>query len=471
MKLLIVDDEETARYGVRRALDVKGRVYEAANLAAARRICREEQPELILLDLNLAGENGLDLLGEIQQQTPPPKVVVITAHGSERVAVEVMKRGAFDYLAKPFDIDELRLVVRNAAEQVALQEENRALKVELAAVRGSGDLIGTSRVMQRVYGLIDKVAETDVTVLLVGESGSGKELVARELHRRGLRARGPMITVNCAAIPENLMESELFGHEKGAFTGAAQRRIGKFEQARNGTLFLDEIGDMAVETQAKILRALEDRRIDRLGGVQPVEVDVRIISATNRDLREMVRRGEFREDLYYRLEVVLVDIPPLRERREDIPLLVDHFRRLFAERHRRPVPAVAPAAMARLIEFPYPGNVRQLRNLLERLVVLNVTGTIEEKELPEELRLYVPGQGVESSGGGMEAFLSMDFRDAQTAFETRYLLRKLRDHHNNITHTAHSIGILRQSLQQKIKELGLRDLLVDYGSEGRAAEE
>jgi DNA-binding NtrC family response regulator len=459
IKVLIVDDEETARYGMRKALDVPGRVFEAGTLTAAGRICREERPELVLLDLNLGGESGFDLLTELQLQERPPRVIFITAHGSEKVAVEAMKRGAFDYLAKPFDIDELRLVVRNAVEQIELRKENQALKTELAAISGSGDLIGSSEPMRGVFSLIERIAETDVTVLLVGESGSGKELVARELHRRSHRAAHPFVAVNCAAIPENLMESELFGHEKGAFTGAVQRRVGKFEQAQKGTLLLDEIGDMALDTQAKILRALEDRRIERLGGGQPTEVDVRIISATNRDLRRMVKEGTFREDLYYRLEVVKVEVPALRDRRPDIPRLEAHFRKLFAERHHRAVPEMSPGALARLIQFPFPGNVRQLRNLVERLVVLNTSGQIEERDLPEEIRFYFPEQGTETSEARIEPFLQMDFRTAREAFEIRYLLTKLRENGNNISRTAQAIGVHRQSLQQKIKELGLREHL------------
>jgi len=463
MKILIVDDEETARYGMRRTLDIKGRVFEAATLTAARKISAEEKPDLVLLDLNLGGENGFDLLEEIQSQESPPKVIIITAHGSEKVAVDAMKRGAFDYLAKPFDIDELRLIVRNAAQQIELQQENQDLKLELAAVSGSGDLLGVSQSIRQVFGMIEKIAETDVTVLLLGESGVGKELVARELHRRSPRSARPFVTVNCAAIPENLMESELFGHEKGAFTGALQRRTGKFEQAQTGTLFLDEIGDMAVETQAKILRALEERSIERLGGDETIDVDVRIISATNRDLRGMVKQGQFREDLYYRLEVVQVDIPPLRERKEDIPLLESHFRKLFAGKHKRAVPEISPGALARVIQFPFPGNVRQLRNLIERLVVLDSTGRIEEKDLPEEIRFYYPEQGADTSETKMGSFLSMDFRTARESFEIRYLLAKLRENNNNISRTAQAIGVHRQSLQQKMKELGLREHLANEG--------
>lgn len=459
MKILIVDDEDTARYGMRKTLDVKGKVYEAANLKAARKIWDDERPELVLLDLNLGGENGFELLEELRRQEHPPKVIVITAHGSEKIAVEAMKRGAFDYVAKPFDIDELRLTVRNAAEQIELRKENQILKQELAASAGYGDIIGASEPMKRVYDLIEKVAETDVTVLLTGESGSGKELVARELHRRSPRSAGAFVTVNCAAIPENLMESELFGHEKGAFTGAVQRRIGKLEQADGGTLFLDEIGDLLLETQGKLLRALEDKRVERLGGSETITVDARIISATHRDLKKMLEEKQFREDLYYRLEVIKIHLPPLRRRKEDLPLLINYFKDLFAQKHRRPAVEITPGAFSRLVSYPYPGNVRQLRNMIERMVVLSADGVISEKELPEEIRFYIPGQEVDASGSDLEPFLKMEFKEAREAFETKYLISRLREHGNNISRTAEAIGIHRQSLQQKIKDLGLREFM------------
>lgn len=456
MKILIVDDEETARYGMRKTLAVRGKVFEAGNLKAARRIFQEERPELVLLDLRLEGEDGFDLLDELMAETVPPMVIIITAHGSEKVAVEAMRRGAFHYVAKPFEIDELRLIVRNAAQQIELRQENVNLKAELAAASGYGDLIGSSEAMKQVYGLVEKVAETDVTVLLTGESGSGKELVAREIHRRSPRASKPLVCVNCAAIPENLIESELFGHEKGAFTGAAQRRLGKFEQAGGGTLFLDEVGDMPLETQSKILRVLEDRRIERLGGHETLEVDVRLVSATNRDLKEMVSESSFREDLYYRLEVVRIDVPPLRRRREDVPALVEYFCQIFAAKHERPKPRFSDQALSRLAAFHFPGNVRQLRNMIERLVVLGNEEETDVEQLPEEVRNYLPGSGVDTSGLHLEPFFQLDFKEAREEFEKRYLQWQLRRHDDNITHTAQAIGIHRQSLQQKMKDLGLR---------------
>ena len=460
MKILIVDDEETARYGMRKTLTVKGRVFEAGNLAAARKICEGERPELVLLDLNLGGESGLDLLDDLMRQEAPPQVIVITAHGNERVAVEAMQKGAYHYLSKPFDIDELRLLVRNASRQIDLRKENQSLKAELAAVTGYGDMIGSSQAMRRVYQLIDQVAETDVTLLLTGESGSGKELVAREVHRRSQRSEHPMVSVNCAAIPDNLIESELFGHEKGAFTGATQRRIGKFEQADQGTLFLDEVGDMPLDTQAKILRALEEKEVQRLGGNETIGVDVRLISASNKDLKQMVSEREFREDLYYRLVVVQVEVPSLRARRQDVPFLVDYFVGILAERHGRPRPRFNAEALSRLSAYSFPGNVRQLRNIVERLVVLHSKeGAITVEELPEEVRNYLPDSGVDTSGMSLAPFFELEFKPSREEFERKYLLWKLREHKNNITHTAAAIGIHRQSLQQKIKDLDLKEWL------------
>ncbi len=459
MRILIVDDEDTARYGMRKALQgASDKFVEAPSLAAARKLLAEQPPDLILLDLNLGGEDGFELLEDTQRLKPPPAVIVITAHGNERIAVDAMKRGAYHYLAKPFDIEELRLTCRNVRRQLELRDENLNLRAELERFSGFGEMIGDSEPMRRVFSLIERVAETDVTVLMNGESGSGKELVAREIHRRS-RRKGALVCVNCAAIPENLIESELFGHEKGAFTGALDRRAGKFEQAQGGTLFLDEIGDMPLDTQTKILRVLEERRIQRVGGTEALEVDVRIISATHQDLPQMVRDGKFREDLYYRLEVVTLEIPPLRHRQGDVLALIHHFAKILAEKHQRPAPKIEEAALRRLLDYPFPGNVRQLRNLMERLVVLDSRGTIQEADLPSEIRFFVESPQGPIAGDTLEGFLQRDFKSAREAFEIHYLLWQLRRHDRNITRTAEAIGIHRQSLQQKIKDLNLRSYL------------
>jgi DNA-binding NtrC family response regulator len=376
-------------------------------------------------------------------------VIVITAHGSERIAVKAIKKGAYYYLPKGYDIEELRQLVRNAAEQVKLREK-------LADATGYGDIVGESAPIREVFDMIEKVSGTDVTVLLTGESGSGKELVALQLHRKSPRAHKDMVTVNSAAIPDNLIESELFGHEKGAFTGAIQTRIGKFERARGGTLFLDEIGDMPLDTQAKILRALEDKKIQRLGSNQTINVDVRIISATNRNLSRMVEEKEFREDLFYRLEVIKIHIPPLRERGEDIELLTGYFLDHFGRRHQKSPITMDSGAMSLLMRYSFPGNVRQLRNLIERLVVLANESVIKASDLPTEIRLFDPATGVDAANSTLEPFLRLEYKPARDSFERKYLLARLAEHENNITHTAEAIGIHRQSLQQKIKDLDLK---------------
>src|SRR6476469_3769373 len=340
LRLLVVDDEEAARYGIRRALEAFGQpIAEAESAEAARALMRNQKFDLLLLDVNLPGISGLEFLNELQAEaentkTEAPLVIIITAHGSERMAVQAVKSGAYDYIGKPFELDDLRLVVKNAFETIKLRQENRSLRRRIEIETSQrGALLGNSEAMQRVRGMIEKVADTDATVLVRGESGTGKELVARELHERSsTRSTGAFVAVNCAALPTELIESELVGHEKGAFTGAAARRKGKFEQANGGTLFLDEIGDMSANVQAKLLRALEERRIERLGGDVSIPVDVRIVSATHRALEEEIADGNFRADLFYRLRVVTIDIPPLRERREDIPVLAETFLKIATER-------------------------------------------------------------------------------------------------------------------------------------------
>ena len=470
LRLLIVDDEEAARYGMRRALSGFGySIEEGASVEAARSLVEQHRPDLLLLDVNLPGASGLDFLRELHGADKDwPLVILITAHGSERMAVEAIKSGAHDYLAKPFEVDDLRLAVKNASETVRLRRENRSLRrrIEIEGAQ-RGPLTGTSEAMERVRALIEKVAETDATVLVRGESGTGKELVAREIHERSTaRRRGAFVAVNCAALPSELIESELFGHEKGAFTGAANRRQGKFEQADGGTLFLDEIGDMSANVQAKLLRALEERRIERLGGNESIPVDVRIISATHRPLEQEIEKGNFRADLFYRLRVVTVDIAPLRERREDIPALAEAFVRLAAGRYKMPVRTIAPAAMRRLVEYEWPGNVRELRNAIERAMVLAEGDELTARDLPEEIdaggretqpaasRATSVDTSVDTSNDLSVPFTA-DFRDDRREFERRYLTRCLEETGGNVTRAATILGMHRQSLQHKLRELGL----------------
>src|SRR5689334_2555039 len=393
-KILIVDDEEAARYGMARALK-SYTVAEAGSVDEARKAIAASRPDLMLLDINLPGISGLDYLRELNQSDGTPPVVMITAHGSERTAVEAIKAGAYDYLAKPFEVDELRLVVKNALEAQGLRRENEKLKAELKAARGVGDLLGASDTMRRIYDLIHKVAATDVTVLIHGESGTGKELVARAIHeesaqRHGGGRTGQFIAMNCAALPSELIESELFGHEKGAFTGAAGQRKGKFEMAHGGTIFLDEIGDMSLNTQAKLLRVLEERKVERLGSSHSIPVDVRVVSATNRDLGRAVAEEKFRADLYYRLRVVQLDLPPLRDRREDVPLLAENFLQTYAKRYGLKCTEIGADAMKRLAAYDWPGNVRELRNAIERSAVLADGKSLKADDLPEEIRTAKP---------------------------------------------------------------------------------
>ncbi|HEX6719873.1 MAG TPA: sigma-54 dependent transcriptional regulator [Pyrinomonadaceae bacterium] len=463
LRLMIVDDEEAARYGMRRALTTFGyNITEAGSAEAARALIKQQEPDLLLLDVNLPGISGLDFLREIKSANGnAPLVIIVTAHGSERMAVEAVKAGAHDYLSKPFELDDLRLVVKNAAETVQLRRENYSLRRRIEVERSQrGALIGNSEAMQKVRAMIDKVAETDATVLVRGESGTGKELVARELHERNsVRRNASFVAVNCAALPSELIESELFGHEKGAFTGAAARREGKFEQADGGTLFLDEIGDMSSNVQAKLLRALEERRIERLGANESIPVDVRIVSATHRPLEQEITNGNFRADLFYRLRVVTVEIAPLRTRREDIPLLAETFMRQAAERYELPQRSLSQAALRRLMEYNWPGNVRELKNTIDRAVIMSEGDEVAPKDLPDEITAGMPKNGIvegdDADGDGLQVPFTADFREDRREFERRYITRCLEYTQGNVTRAAEILDMHRQSLQHKLRQLGL----------------
>jgi DNA-binding NtrC family response regulator len=456
--ILIVDDEEAARLGMRRALKNYD-VTEADSVEVARQLIAQCKPDLLLLDNNLPGTSGMEFLHELAAQDNAPQVVMITAHGSERTAVEAIKAGAYDYLAKPFELDELRLVVKNALEARGLRAENARLKEELAAFKGTGDLLGASEAMRKVYDLIAKVSATDITVLIRGESGTGKELVARAIHERSAsRRHGQFIAMNCAALPSELIESELFGHEKGSFTGAANQRKGKFEVADGGTIFLDEIGDMSLTTQAKLLRVLEERKIERLGASHSIPVDVRVISATNVDLEKAVEAGKFRSDLYYRLRVVQIQLPPLRERTSDIPMLALHFLKSYATKYSLQCTNISPPALAKLTQYHWPGNIRELRNVIERSAVLADGATLQPSDLPEEIHAkskVAETPVVIDDGDILPIPYLEDFREARKAFERAYIERCLIETNGNVTRAAEKVGMHRQSLQQKLKDLGL----------------
>jgi len=469
---MIVDDEEAARYGMRRALSTFGyNITEAGTAEAARALIKQQQPDLLLLDVNLPGMSGLEFLRELKSENGNgPLVIIVTAHGSERLAVEAVKTGAYDYLSKPFELEDLRLVVKNAAETLQLRRENFSLRRRIEVERSQrGALIGNSEAMQRVRAMIEKVSETDATVLVRGESGTGKELVAREIHERNsVRRNGSFVAVNCAALPSELIESELFGHEKGAFTGAAAKREGKFEQADGGTLFLDEIGDMSSNVQAKLLRALEERRIERLGGNESIPVDVRIVSATHRPLEQEITNGNFRADLFYRLRVVTIDIAPLRERREDIPMLTDTFLRFAVERYELPQRSLSQGALKRLVEYNWPGNVRELKNTIDRAVIMAEGEEIAVRDLPDEITAGIPTSTKaeeEGEGDGVRVPFTADFREDRREFERRYITRCLEHTQGNVTRAAEILDMHRQSLQHKLRQLGLGRRYVSVGGE------
>ena len=410
------------------------------------------RPSLVLLDINMPQLDGMKTLEMINAIPNPPLVVIVTAYGSEKIAVDAMKKGAYDYIAKPYEIDELRIIAKNAFDRLALQEENARLRIEIGRLEGMGELIGQSEAMKEVFDKIEKVGTTDVTVLIQGESGSGKELVARESHRRSKRRNEPLIIMNCAAVPETLVESELFGHEKGAFTGAAERRLGKFELANKGTIFLDEIGDMSTSTQSKLLRILQEQKFERLGGIETLTVDTRIISATHCDLEEEIEENRFREDLYYRIKVVSIKLPPLRHRKEDIPLLVNRFLHHFSEKHQKRMASISHDAMKYLISYDWPGNVRQLKNALESAVVLSNGEILDTTDLPEEIKH--PSDNALPSGS---IDYNLTFRDAKKIlienFERDFIKKKLEECDGNISRTAEALDMHRQNLQQKIREL------------------
>jgi DNA-binding NtrC family response regulator len=456
-KILIVDDEEAARYGIRRSLEGRTtRIFEAASAKAARGMIQEHQPQLILVDINMPEEDGISLVKSLAELPFRPLAIMITAYSTAKVAVDAMKAGAYDYLTKPFEIDELRLVVNRALEKIDLELENRDLRRQIAADGQFGRLLGKSARMQQLFATADQVAGADVTVLIHGESGTGKELLAREMHDRSPRKKAAFVAVNCAALPDTLIESELFGHEKGAFTGASEQRKGKFELAHGGTLFLDEIGDMNPLTQAKVLRAIEERRIERLGGSASIACDVRLISATHKDLSTEVEAGHFRQDLFYRLKVVTLDIPPLRQHREDLPLLIQSFVSMFAARHKKSDLSLSSEALERLAEHVWPGNVRELRNVIEGCVVLNRSGTIQASDLPVEVRLPNRASASNvSATAAADSLLDLPYKEAKRKFEVNYIAARLQENNGNVSRTAVQIGLHRQSLQQKLRELGI----------------
>jgi len=453
--ILIVEDEPAARYGLRRALEARYRTAEAESAEAAREALTTEQPDLVLLDVVLPGQSGLEFLRWMRSEGNETPVLMVSALDTAKTAVEALQLGAADYLVKGFELEELRTRVSNLLKLATLEKENDSLRRRMASEGQFGQMIGRTSEMRRAFEMADRVARTDSTVLILGESGTGKDLLAQEIHARSPRAGKAFVAVNCAALPETLIESELFGYERGAFTGAALQKKGKFELASGGTLFLDEIGDMNSVTQAKVLRALENRVIERLGGTQAIPVDVRVISATHRDLAAEIRAGKFREDLFYRLRVVAVELPALREHKSDIPVLAEAFVQMHGSRLQRDA-RLTREALTALERYDWPGNVRELKNALERAIVLSRGEEIGVEDLPAEVASGEVPKHKNTNGLGEDGFSEKDFREAKRKFEVAYLTSQLNTHRWNVSKTAATIGLHRQSLQEKLRELGIR---------------
>src|SRR6202047_1492741 len=453
--ILIVDDEPAARYGLRRALESKYRVAEADSAEAAREALTRERPDLLLLDVVLPGQSGIEFLRWMRGQGSETPVLIVSALDTAKTAVEALQLGAADYLVKGFELAELRQRVATLLKLASLEKENESLRRQLTTEGQFGPMIGRTTEMRQAFEIAERVAPTDSTVLILGESGTGKDLMAQEIHARSPRAGKPCVAVNCAALPETLIESELFGYERGAFTGAAQQKKGKFELASGGTIFLDEIGDMNPVTPAKGLRVLENRTIEMLGGTASIPVDVRVISATHRNLQAEIRAGKFREDLFYRLRVVTIDLPPLRAHKADIALLTETFLQMHGARLGRTAGLKREAA-ATIEKYDWPGNVRELKNALERSLVLSRGDEIGVEDLPSEVVHGESSSLKHHSDEHDNGIGERDFREAKRKFEVAYLTRQLAEHRWNVSRTAATIGLHRQSLQEKLRELGIR---------------
>ena len=447
-RLLVVDDEKGIRDALVQLFDYEGHEVRACEDAPdGIDAVREFRPDVTFLDVKMPGMDGLEALARIRDEDPRAVVVMISGHGTIDTAVQATRKGAYDFLEKPLDTDRLLVTLRRALELKGLTESVADLRDQ---VESRYRIVGASRGVRQVLERVERVAPTEARVLVTGENGTGKELVARAVHRLSPRADAPFVEVNCAAIPTELIESALFGHVKGSFTGAVSDQAGKFEQADGGTLFLDEVGDMSMDAQSKVLRALEQGVVTRVGGAKPIEVDVRVVAATNKDLEQAIEDGAFREDLFYRLNVVPIHVPPLRDRREDIPMLVQHFTELMAKRDGMTPRAFSAEAVTRLGELPWPGNVRELRNAVERLLILGPGDVVAAGDVD----LLAAGRGqVEAWGSGLLG--AETFQDFKDLAERAFILQKLREHDWNVAETARRIDMPRSNLYKKIEKYGL----------------
>ena len=448
-RILVIDDEAAIRDSLRMTLEYEG--YEFVGAATGQEglaLAERDTPDLVILDVKMPGMDGIEVLDRLRSMNETLPVVVISGHGTIGTAVEATKKGAFDFIEKPFASERVLVSLRNALDQRRLRDENRSLK---KAVEIRHQMIGDSGALKQVMAAVSRAAPTNATVLIQGESGVGKELVARTIHRNSLRSRERFVQVNCAAIPEELIESELFGHEKGSFTGATEKQIGKFEQADRGTIFLDEVGDMSAKTQAKVLRVLQEGEVERLGSARTIKVDVRVIAATNKNLEEEIERGHFREDLYFRLAVIPIQVPPLRERPEDVPALVRHYMEYFARDNNVRPKRITPAAVEVLQRHRWKGNIRELRNTVERLMIMTAGDNIDVANLPEILKSPVltgragPSADTDAARGGT-------LREFKDSTERSYLVSKLRENGWNISKTAEAIDTPRSNLYKKLEQ-------------------
>ena len=443
--ILIVDDEESIRFSLKGGLEDEGyQTLLAASGEEALEVVERHEVDLVLLDIWMRGKDGLQILEELKKDGFKSPVIIMTGHGSIDTAIRATRLGALDFIEKPLDLNKIIITLNNTLHLKALEEENALLRKK---TEKDDEIVGSSPAVARLKEQIDRAAPSDAWVLILGENGTGKELVARRLHKNSLRVKQPFVEVNCAAIPQELIESELFGHEKGAFTGATERRRGKFDLANNGTLFLDEIGDMSLPTQAKILRILQEQRFERVGGSQTIQVDVRVLTATNKDLEKEIGDGRFRQDLYYRLNVIPIYVPRLVDRKEDIPELVEHFLKMYSSLKGGRKKTMTEGAIRKLMQHDWPGNVRELKNIVERLVIMTPDDTIKADDI-------IPLNSRHSSETDKLIDIPL-LKDARAQFEKMFIENKLRECGYNISKTADLIGVERSNLHRKIKGLGI----------------
>jgi len=462
-KILVVDDNQDNLELIGHLLEHEGIKYAFATSGIEALVKLEKEPyALVMTDLMMPRMNGIQLLEKIKDSWTETQVIIITAHGSVKTAVEAIKKGAYSYILKPFEPEDLILEVRKVMDFVRIKRENSNLKLELARVRHSNVMIGQTPQILAILELVDSVAATNATVLIMGESGTGKELVANAIHNTSDRKNGPFVKINCAALAESLLESELFGHEKGAFTGAIAQKKGRFEVADGGTIFMDEIGEITPALQVKLLRVLQEREFERVGGTKPTKTNVRIVAATNRNLAEEVKAGRFREDLFYRLNVISIHMPALRERREDIPALAHYFVEKYKVEVNKNISAISDKAMKCLMDYDWPGNIRELQNVIERAIVLAKRGALDVADLPENIRKG-PSRVMIYEGETI-----MPLKDAKHSFEKQYLEKALILNLGNISKTAEMIQLARKNLQDKIKtyEINIDHLLQEQGGQG-----